>query len=134
MASVRKAAAPIKGKGSKGRTLSAAEKREDEMAKREALAMGYRRFLLRERRAKALQAIKDEAKAEAQHRRRLAMREKTLKLALARIEACEQHPTALAVRQLASIAGNKTLHGRARVEAANVLLRLGQYEADPLPA
>ena len=90
--------------------------------------MGYRRWLIRERKAQALQAAKDAAKAEARHKRHLERREGTCKLAMKRIEACEKYPTPFAVQQLASIAENPDMNPQARVAAAQVLLRWGQGE------
>ena len=88
--------------------------------------MGFRRWIIRTRAAEAKAAAKAEAKAEARHHARLERREGTNKLAKARIEACALHPTPFAVEQLSGIAANADLAGHVRVEAAKLVLKLGQ--------
>ena len=67
------------------------------LSKREALAMGYRRWLIRSRAAEAKELPKAAAKEEAKYQRRLKRREGTVALAMERIEACEKYPTPVAV-------------------------------------
>ncbi len=67
-----------------------------------------------------------EAKAERRHELRLKQREGTNLLAKARIKACERHPSPFAVEQLVGIASNENLGAQVRVDAARLVLKLGQ--------
>ena len=101
-----------------------------ELTKREALALGFRRWTIRQRAKEAEAQAASEAKSEARHKRALIQREKTNKLALRRIEACQKHPSPHAIGQLAAIAQNPVLQGKPRVAAAVALLHMARFTSE----
>ncbi len=92
--------------------------------------MGFRRWIIRTRAAEAKALAKAEAKEEAKHQRRLERREGTNTLAQARIDACARHPSPFAVQQLVGIAENEDLAAAVRIEAAKLVLKLGEWYPD----
>ena len=101
-----------------------------ELTKREGLALAFRRWTIRERAKEAKARAASEAKLEARDKRALARREKTSKLALRRVEACQKHPSPHAIGQLAAITQNPTLQGKPRVAAAVALLHMARFTSD----
>lgn len=94
-------------------------------AKREALALAFRRWSIRHGVAEDKARAQSEARSEARHQRAVARRETTKALAAERVKACQRHLSPHAVGQLAAIAGKAAMSADIRVEAADALLRIG---------
>jgi hypothetical protein len=87
------------------------------------LVVAVRRMQIRRRNAEALKQEEREARKQARHEQMLSCREKTGRLAHARIAACKRYPSVFAVKQLMSLAQDPRIPAAHRVKAASTLLR-----------